>query len=120
MPDTTNEPEPVIEAVEVYANDIYKITYTDNVIGFDEVQEEPELMCSNHVRFYEITDHNTVGEIWSNPSVLNEININNCCCSRAFTDHIKKEVENNKTQFPTQIKFNSDEFWLIYNIKKIN
>jgi len=120
MPDTTNEPEPVIEAVEVYANDIYKITYTYIYLGIDDAEEEPELMSDNCVRFYEITDHNPEGKIWTNPSALNEISISNGCCSSIFIDHIKKEVENNKTQFPTKIKFSLTEFWLIYNIKKIN
>ena len=122
MPNTMSEPEPepVIEAVEIYPNHIYKIVYTHIFIGFDDTVSEPVLMSNDCVRFYEITDHNTHGELWSNPSSLNEVNIHKGCCSQAFMEHINKEVEKNKTQFPTCIKFCSDESWLIYSIKKIN
>tara|TARA_B100000424_G_scaffold268669_1_gene263930 strand:- start:3772 stop:4140 length:369 start_codon:yes stop_codon:yes gene_type:complete len=122
MSETMNEPEPIIEAVEVYHNDVYRIVYTLLYIDYDvaDEEDEPQLDSSDCVRFYEITDHQVDGEEWSQIRTLAQYCPQNSSCSQAFMEYIQKEVENNKTQFPPLIKLCASSAWLIHSIKKVN
>ena len=121
---TMNEPEPVVEAVEFYANDIYKIKYIECSAGFDHEEQEPYMMTKKVIKIFEVTEQPITAydgddTEWSDHNPSRSINYNTGCCSKMFVEWVESRIKNNKTEFPTTIKVH-DDFWIILEVSKIN
>ncbi len=123
MSDTPTDTNPIVEAVECYANDIYKIKYIVICAMIDE-DDDPYVNAINKVGFFEVTEkpipyNNCERTEWHISHEPFNVSATTSCCSKGFVEYVEKEIKNNKTDFPTTIRC-SNMVWVILEITKMN
>ena len=124
MSETMNEAEPIIEAVEVYPNNIYKIKYIVCYANTDE-DDDAYIGSNNKVSVVEITEKPIItckcdDTEWDSVRQWRNVNTSTSCCSKSFIEYVEKQIEDNNTGFPTIIPVEFSAVWIILEIIKIN
>ena len=124
MSETMNEAEPIIEAVEVYPNNIYKIKYIVCYANTDE-DDDAYIGSNNKVSVVEITEKPIItckcdDTEWDSVRQWRNVNTSTSCCSKSFIEYVEKSIKDNNTGFPTIIPVEFSVVWIILEIKKIN
>jgi len=127
MTDTPIEPtyqaEPVVAVEYECVNEIYKIKYIECYVMMDE-DDDPHIATKKKTKFYEVTEqpipaYSTCETEWDEQTVpSHNINQHTCCCSKSFVEYVEKQIKNNKTDFPTTIFVNANN-WIILEVTKI-